>query len=126
MYEYRAKLIKVIDGDTVDLDIDLGFNVHINPMRFRLAGLNAPEKNSKNVAERAAAATASATLEALLKDSPLVVKTEKDSQEKYGRYLANIWVGTLCVNVEMIRLGHATAYNGVGPMPVWPWQTTAP
>jgi len=121
MYEYRAKLLKVIDGDTVDLDIDLGFDVHLNPMRFRLAGINAPEKNAKNALERAAALAATTALEAMLKDAPLVVKTEKDSQEKYGRYLANIWVRTICVNVEMIRLGHAVGYNGVGPMPVWPW-----
>lgn len=121
MYEYRAKLIKVIDGDTVDLDVDLGFDVHINPMRFRLTGINAPEKNSKNPDERAAAHVSAAALEGFIKDTPLVVKTAKDSQEKYGRYLANIWVGPLCINAEMVRLGHATAYSGTGPMSVWPW-----
>lgn len=122
MYEYRAKLIKVVDGDTVDLDVDLGFDVHVNPMRFRLTGINAPEKNSKVVAERMAAAAATVALEALLKDGPLLVKTLKDSQEKYGRYLATVTnaVGVI-VNAEMVRLGHAVIYLGIGPMPVWPW-----
>ena len=111
MYEYKAKLIKVIDGDTVDLDVDLGMDVHINT-RIRLAGINTPELHSKDEAEREAAKRAKSALEGLMVN-PMVMTTQKDEKEKYGRYLATITNGNgVNVNEYMVKLGHAKKYDG--------------
>lgn len=121
MYEYKARMLKVVDGDTLDLDIDLGLRVHVKE-RVRLYGINTPELRSSNAEEREAARKASEFLSALVSDGVLTVKTQKDSQEKYGRYLASV-INSAGVNVneEMVKAGHAITYLGVGPMPKWPW-----
>jgi micrococcal nuclease len=111
LYEYKAALIRVVDGDTVDLRVDLGFSIYKED-RFRLAGINTPELHAKDPAERERAQQAKAKLEALLQAPTLVVKTRKDSQEKFGRYLATILVGELDVVAELIRLGHGVPYEG--------------
>lgn len=112
MFEYKATVVKVVDGDTVDLDIDLGMRVHVFE-RVRLDGIDTPEKNSKVAAERTAALAASAFLGELLKDPNIIIRTKKDSQEKYGRYLATIInaAGLNC-NEELVKAGHAVAYFG--------------
>jgi len=122
MYEYRAKLVRVIDGDTVDLDVDLGFNQHIVPMRFRLTGINTPEKNAKTAEERNAALAAAAVLKGMLADRELVVRTHRDSNDKYGRYLCVVFYQGVSVNDELVKLGHAAPYDGVGAPPAWPWK----
>ena len=115
-------MLKVVDGDTLDLDVDLGMRTHTHE-RVRLLGLNAPEMNSSNPDERAAAKLATAFLLNLVQSSDLILKTKKDSQEKYGRYLATIINGDgVDVNEELIKAGHAVAYDGTGPMPKWPWK----
>lgn len=112
MFEYKATVVRVIDGDTVDLDIDLGMRVHVFE-RVRLDGVDTPEKNSKVAAERTAALAASAFLGELLKNPSVIIRTKKDSQEKYGRYLATVINvdGKNC-NEELIKAGHAVAYDG--------------
>lgn len=112
MFEYKATVVKVIDGDTVDLDIDLGLRVHVFE-RVRLDGIDTPEKNSKVAAERVAALNALTFLQELLKDPHITIRTKKDSQEKYGRYLATVInaAGLNC-NDELIKAGHAVAYFG--------------
>jgi micrococcal nuclease len=112
MYEYKATVIRVVDGDTVDLDIDLGMRVHVKE-RVRIAGIDTPEKNSKVAEERTAALAASAFLQELLKNPAVMVRTQKDAQEKYGRYLATIinFDGVDC-GAELIKLGHAVVYFG--------------
>lgn len=122
MYEYRARMLKVVDGDTIDLDVDLGLRVHVHE-RIRLLGINAPELHSSNADEREAAKKASDFLRSLTANGDLTVKTQKDSQEKYGRYLGTLFDSTgLNINEELIKAGHATAYDGTGPMPKWPWK----
>lgn len=124
MYEYKARMLKVVDGDTLDLDIDLGLRVHVKE-RVRLYGINTPELHSSNAEERVAAQRASDFLRSLVTNGVLTVKTQKDSQEKYGRYLATVSDSAgLNVNEEMVKSGHAVTYLGVGPMPKWPWSTT--
>lgn len=106
MYEYNAQIIKVVDGDTVHANIDLGLDVHIN-VSIRLAGINAPEKSTLE------GVAAKEFLQGLLPvDGNVVVLTQKDRREKYGRYLGVIRVGELNLNVEMVKSGCAVPYEG--------------
>jgi len=113
MFTYNAKLLKVVDGDTVDLRIDLGFKV-FTEQRFRLAGINAPELHSKDPAERERGKAATEHLKTLIMgEGQLVVTTTLDKQEKYGRFLARITNGSgEDVNGEMVKAGHAKLYDG--------------
>jgi micrococcal nuclease len=92
LYNYRAHVIRVLDGDTVDVAVDLGFHIMLGE-RVRLAGINAPEIHSKDAAEKAAGAKAAAALAEMLPCGDLVtIKTAKADaeQEKFGRWLAQI------------------------------------
>jgi micrococcal nuclease len=112
LYTYRAELVRVVDGDTVDLRVDLGFSVQLK-QRFRLAGINAPELHSKDAGEKQRAEASMAFLVALLLTGPLTLITDKDAQEKFGRYLARITNGTgIVVNDELVKAGHAVLYSG--------------
>lgn len=108
IYEYKAKVHRVVDGDTVWLDVDLGFHVRA-VVDFRLEGLNAPEMVG---ASKAAGLAAKAELERLLSLGPLRIISTKT--EKYGRYLVTIWVAVdgyeLNVNQALIDGGFATVY----------------
>lgn len=112
MYTYKAEVIRVIDGDTVVLNIDLGFKIHhITPCR--LAGINAPEINAKNEKVRAAAVASKEYLKFLLFEGTQVTIISK-KLDKYGRPV----VFFLCkenqfgsVNDLMIQSGHATIYK---------------
>lgn len=117
---YKVNLVKVVDGDTVDVVVDLGFYVAMQ-RRFRLLGINAPETNSKDPAVRAAAATAKNALAQMLTTADaagtLRVRSQKDEGDKYGRYLGTFLVvdstGTEVLNVNdaMLKGGYAVAYN---------------
>lgn len=108
MYEYRATVIRVVDGDTVDLRVDAGFGMGLND-RFRLAGIDAPERGKPGGTEATAWLT-----EKLNTRAEVIIKTSKDSREKYGRYLAEIFLlgDATSLNHQMIQVGHATAYEG--------------
>lgn len=104
MYEYRATLIRVVDADTLWLDVDLGFDVRRKDS-FRLYGINAPEMSTpEGVAARD-------YLQGVLRDRPILLHTIKDKREKYGRYLAIIHVGTDNVNEMLVQAGHAVEYH---------------
>lgn len=116
MYEYRVKkLTGVVDGDTIDVDIDLGFNVSY-AQRVRLAGIDTPESRTTDKAEKVLGLEAKEYLKSKLKDAKLIViKTEKpDSSEKYGRILGWLYVdgNTISVNDQMIEDGYAWGYLG--------------
>lgn len=102
MYIYRAELIRVIDGDTVDLAVDLGFRVVMRD-RFRLYGINAWETKGE---ERDKGLLAKARLEELI-TGPLTVHTIKDTRGKYGRWLAILYSGDLNINGTLVSEGHA-------------------
>lgn len=111
MYEYRATVLRVVDGDTIDATVDLGFDVHVN-QRFRLYGINAPETRGES---RDAGKAAKAYLQTLLtthagKTGELTIQTRKDDREKYGRYLAVLLAGDANLNHLMIAAGHAVPY----------------
>jgi micrococcal nuclease len=119
MYEYQAKYIRVVDGDTVDLDIDLGLDIH-HQIRVRLYGINTPELHSSDPEEQKKAKEAKRYLEYSLlilpnlKSKDLIVKTVKDKTEKYGRYLAVIFADAdpVAVNQKLLDAGLAVPYFG--------------
>jgi micrococcal nuclease len=112
MFQYTAKLVRVVDGDTVDFAVDLGFNVWINE-RFRLLGIDTPELSSSDPEVRVKAAAAKQALITLLLDTSVVtIETKKQKGDKYGRWLAVVKVEGMSVNEEMVRLGHAVTYDG--------------
>ncbi len=103
MFTYSATVYRVVDGDTVDLTVDLGFSVHTK-QRFRLQRINAPEKNAPGAAE------ATAALQGLLPVGAAVseVVSRKD---KYGRYLAEITAGGVNVSDALLALGLVAPYK---------------
>ena len=116
MYEYRVKKITgVVDGDTIDVDIDLGFNVSFS-QRVRLAGIDTPESRTKDKLEKALGIEAKEYLKSKFKDAEvIVIKTEKpDSSEKYGRILGWLYINnnTVSINDQMIEDGYAWGYLG--------------
>jgi len=104
VYEYTAVVDKVIDGDTIDLIVNLGFHILFKE-RFRLYGINAYETRGE---DRTRGLEAKAFLESCCPEGSTVsVKTVKDQKGKYGRYLASLWLGDVCVNDELVAYGHA-------------------
>lgn len=116
MYEYYVhSLDKVIDGDTIDVTIDLGFDIRYSS-RVRLAGIDTPESRTRDLEEKAMGLEAKEYLkERLKKSSKIVIKTEKlDSTGKYGRILGWLFLDdeTNSVNNQMIMKGYAWEYDG--------------
>jgi micrococcal nuclease len=116
MYEYYVRKVEnVVDGDTIDVLIDLGFDI-LFASRVRLAGIDTPESRTKDLAEKALGLEAKEYLKKALKDAKsVVIKTEKmDSSEKYGRILGWVYVdgNTVSLNDMMINDGYAWGYLG--------------
>jgi endonuclease YncB( thermonuclease family) len=118
-YTYLADVVRVIDGDTIVFDIDLGMGVTLKNQPIRLQGVNAPELIGAS-AEAGRAARDFALAALLLPDAPAtffretIITTFKDKNDKYGRLLAKVFIktdqGWVCLNDEMLRTGHATPY----------------
>jgi len=116
MFEYRVKQVtKIVDGDTIDVDIDLGFSISYS-QRLRLAGIDTPESRTTDKFEKSLGIESKDYLKSKLKDAKdIVVKTEKpDSSEKYGRILGWVYLdgNTKSVNEQMIEDGYAWGYMG--------------
>jgi len=116
MFEYRVKNVsKVVDGDTIDVDIDLGFSISYS-QRLRLAGIDTPESRTADKFEKTLGLESKEYLKSKLKDAKdVVVKTEKpDSSEKYGRILGWVYLdgNSKSVNEQMIEDGYAWRYMG--------------
>ena len=113
MYEYAVKEIKkVVDGDTVDIVIDLGFSL-TKKERVRLAGIDTPESRTKDLKEKELGLEAKEFLARRLQEGVgrnLKVKTEKDG--KYGRMLGWFIIGETNLNEEMVHRGYAWLYDG--------------
>lgn len=118
---YGASVLKVIDGDTLDLSIDLGFKIH-HEIRVRLYGVNTPESRTKNLEEKALGLKAKDfTKDWLTNHKWVFVNTIPDKNDKYGRVLANIFSSedifnpaTACLNKDIIQSGYAREYYGQG------------
>jgi micrococcal nuclease len=116
MYEYFVREVKnVVDGDTIDVVIDLGFDI-LFESRVRLAGIDTPESRTTDKAEKALGLEAKEYLKKQIKDAKsVVIRTEKmDSSEKYGRILGWVYVNgeSDSVNNKMIKDGYAWGYLG--------------
>lgn len=113
MYEYLATVVRVVDGDTVDIDIDLGFRIHTS-QRVRLQGINAPEVSTQ------AGKDAKAYLANVLMpgDHVTVISSKPGAGDKYGRYLARIMDGATDISTMMVNTGHAVPWDGTGIKPV--------
>lgn len=120
---YNVKLLKVVDGDTVDVDIDLGFGIWMRNERVRIMGIDTPESRTRNKVEKLFGLAAKKRLKELLNTSDLVLKTFKgrggeDAKGKFGRILGDFNVyyhndDRFCRVTEiMIKEGHAVAYHG--------------
>jgi len=116
MYEYYVRKVEnVVDGDTIDVLIDLGFDI-LFASRVRLAGIDTPESRTKDLKEKALGLESKEYLKKALKDAKsVVIKTEKmDSSEKYGRILGWVYINgdTVSLNDMMINDGYAWGYMG--------------
>jgi micrococcal nuclease len=115
-YVYRIKSItKVVDGDTIDANIDLGFDISLTK-RIRLAGIDSPESRTTNLKEKALGLESKEWLKKTLEDAKdILIKTEKpDSTEKYGRIIGHLFINDqeTSLNNQMIDEGYALVYEG--------------
>ena len=128
MYEYNCTLVRVIDGDTVDVDIDLGFDVSLNNQRIRLAGIDTPESRTSDPVEKKYGLAAKKFLQEYLSksnpDNKLILRTTVyDAKGKFGRILGELF--NVCeiesmareqlvmsANKSLIESHHAVLYHG--------------
>ena len=122
MYEYRATIRRVVDGDTVDVDIDLGFGIWLKDERVRMMGIDTPESRTRDKVEKKFGKAAGARLKSLLgKTAVLKTKVAKDGEDmkgKFGRILGDFEVyyaeeDRYCLAGEiLVKEGHAVLYDG--------------
>jgi micrococcal nuclease len=111
MFTYRMNVLKVVDGDTIHAYVDLGFDIYTRST-LRLAHINAPEMSTPAGRE-----AREFLIKLFEKKTLLTLTTEKDKREKYGRYLANVWItdsdgNQASVSDLMVEAGHAVPYEG--------------
>ena len=116
MFEYYVKKVsKIVDGDTIDVDIDLGFDISFSS-RVRLAGIDTPESRTSDKLEKSLGLESKAYLKNAIESAKtVVIKTEKmDSSEKYGRILGWVFLdgSDISINQKMIDDGYAWGYMG--------------
>ena len=119
MYEYKCKILRVVDGDTVDVDIDLGFGVWMHKERVRMMGIDTPESRTRDKVEKAFGLASKDRLKELLPIGSIqVLKTEidrsgEDKKGKFGRILGDFLVDDdrRCTDI-LVEEGHAVAYFG--------------
>ena len=115
MFEYKARLVKVVDGDTIDVDLDLGFGVWLMKQRVRFYGINTPESRTRDLEEKKRGLAAKDRVVELIENcEELSIKTilNKKARGKYGRILANIMADGINVNQTLVSEGHAVEYFG--------------
>ena len=112
MYQYKAKLDRVIDGDTIDAMIDLGFDTWVHK-RIRLEGIDAPETRTRDLDEKAQGYITKDRLEGLLEASSGEFVVISHGVGKYGRCLGTIMIGEQNVNKLLIEEGLAVVYEKI-------------
>lgn len=113
MYEYRCAVLGVVDGDTVDVDIDLGFGVWLRKERVRIMGIDTPESRTSNEVEKLFGLAAKKRLAEILgQTSTLRTQKPGKSDEKFGRILGDFVLGEKMASAILIEEGHAVPYFG--------------
>jgi len=118
MYKYKCKVLKVVDGDTVDVDIDLGFGIWLKNERVRLKGIDTPESRTRDLVEKKFGLAAKTRLKQMIgKGERVILKTyaDKDGQDmkgKFGRILGDFTYKQTTVVNQLIAEGHGVAYHG--------------
>ena len=123
MFEYYAKLNRVVDGDTIDVEVDLGFDIW-HKARVRMMGIDTPESRTRNLEAKALGLASKARLKELLKDRKVKLETSKEGKGKFGRILATVWAcdkkgiePDINCNTRLIEEGHARPYHGGKKVP---------
>lgn len=115
MHEYRCVITKVVDGDTVDIDIDLGFGVWLRKQRVRMYGIDTPESRTRDLEEKKYGLAAKQFLTNMLDDSG-GIKLKSHGKGKFGRILGELWRTTnyadKSINEYMVEKHHAAPYHG--------------
>jgi micrococcal nuclease len=114
MYEYKCIITNIVDGDTVDVNIDLGFNVYLNNRRVRLSSIDAPETRTKDLVEKALGFASKERLSQLMPiGSTFIVATVLDKNDSFGRILGTFYKtkSDRSINETMIAEGHAVPYK---------------
>ena len=113
-FSYRVnKVTKVVDGDTIDVILDMGFDI-LFKQRVRLFGIDTPESRTRDLEEKKYGLKSKKFLQEKLKNAKrILIKTHKGEETgKFGRILGDIWCDGKSVNLEMCKVGHAVAYYG--------------
>lgn len=120
MYEYRCKIVKVVDGDTVDVDIDLGFGIVLSDERVRIMGIDTPESRTRDKVEKKFGLAAKKALQGMLGKTSIlktqVSRSGEDMKGKFGRILGDFIIdkdGEPCSVVDaLMEAGHCVPYMG--------------
>jgi len=113
MYNYKSKMLRVVDGDTVDVEMDLGFGVFMKT-RVRLMGIDTPESRTRNLAEKSWGLAAKKRLQDLLEDKEFVLQTKLQKKGKFGRVLGTLKTikDEIDINQLLVLEGLAIPYEG--------------
>jgi micrococcal nuclease len=112
MFEYRATILRIVDGDTVDVDLDLGFKIVLSDERVRIAGIDTPESRTKDPEEKKFGLASKERLKELLGKTAVIRTMKPDSKEKFGRILGDFIVDGKSVSEILIEEGYAVPYQG--------------
>lgn len=107
--EFKAKVRRVVDGDTLDVEIDLGFNLTLNE-RIRLIGVDTPETRTRDPVEKANGLKSKRFVEDFVGSGNVMIKVHGFG--KFGRPLADLYVDGVCLNERLVALGYAAPYFG--------------
>ena len=111
MYYYKVEILRVVDGDTVDVRMDLGFHVW-HKCRVRRMGINAPESRTRNLEEKARGLAAKDWLINILESAQSEIEMQSHGVGKYGRVLGELYINEVNINQLMVEEGHAELYDG--------------
>ena len=117
MYEYKVNILKVVDGDTVDVDIDLGFGCWLRNERVRIVGIDCPESRTSDRIEKVFGEAAKQRLTSLLSSEATLIsqisKMGENMKGKFGRILGDFkTINDQLISTTLMEEGHAVAYNG--------------
>ena len=115
LFHYRSRVTRVVDGDTIDVELDLGFNIKLSE-RVRFVGVNAPESRTRDLEEKERGLAAKDFVGRwLLEHAGMnpIIQTSLDGRGKFGRVLGRVLNQEgVCLNDVLIEAGHAVVYDG--------------